>query len=52
MDIIDDLLAHWQAYRRWRGGRWQYIPQWGWMRDRPSAPYPDPEVEDYRRVAQ
>ena len=50
MFLIDDLLGGWQWYRRWRGGRWQYNPQWGWIRDETPKPYPAPDVEDYRQV--
>lgn len=50
--LFDDFwFGGWQPYRRLRGGRWQYNPMWGWMRDEKPKPYPDPEVEDYTMSA-
>lgn len=40
------MFACFRWYRRWRGGLWQYNPQWGWIRyEEPKPPPPD---EDYR----
>lgn len=48
--MVDDLFGDWQTYRRIRGGRWQFNPMWGWVRDEKPRAYPDPDVEDYRSL--
>lgn len=48
MSILDQLFGWIQAYRRWRGGTWEYYscPDGGWFRkDKPFEDFP--RIEEY-----